>query len=226
VPLFTGDLSAGGDNTGESDSMVITGLKYIRGYVDDPAEAQLLEAIDSEPWLTDLKRRVQHYGYRYDYKAHKVDSSMYLGELPLWAKPLADHLTTDGHMAIPEQLIVNEYEPGQGISAHIDCISCFGPVICSLSLGSSCVLRLSAVDGGEHSLLLEWCSLLVLAGQSRSDWRHAIPGRKSDRYLDRVIPRKRRVSLTFRTVIVGSQSPTKSSESPRSGRKPHSRASA
>jgi alkylated DNA repair dioxygenase AlkB len=185
--------------------MAIPGLKYIAGFIDDVAEAQLLKAIDSEPWLADLKRRVQHYGYRYDYKAHKVEPSMYLGELPEWVKPLADRLITDGHMAIPDQLIVNEYEPGQGISAHIDCVSCFGPVICSLSLGSSCVMRLSAVDGGEQqSLLLERCSLLVLAGQSRSDWRHSIPGRKSDTYLDRVISRRRRVSLTFRTVIVRS----------------------
>ena len=105
--------------------------------------------------------------------------------------------------AAPDQLIVNEYEPGQGITAHVDCVPCFGPVVCSLTLGSQCVMELSAIKGGgTESLLLERGSLLVLAGESRYHWRHAIPGRKSDQIGEQVIQRSRRVSLTFRTVIV------------------------
>src|SRR5436190_21173243 len=158
------------------------GLKYITGFVAEPDEAALLAVVDAEPWPPDLKRRVQHYGYRYDYKARKVDPSMYLGPLPAWAQPLADRLVADGRMtAAPDQLIVNEYEPGQGITAHVDCVPCFGPVACSLTLGSTCVMELSAAQGGEaESLLLERGSLLVLAGEARYSWRHAIPGRKTD----------------------------------------------
>ena len=33
------------------------------------------------------------------------------------------------------QLTVNEYEPGQGIAAHIDTFNCLGPEIFVLSLG-------------------------------------------------------------------------------------------
>jgi hypothetical protein len=40
--------------------------------------------------------------------------------------------------------------------------------------------------------------LLVLAGDARYRWRHAIPARRSDP--DRG-PRGRRLSLTFRTVV-------------------------
>lgn len=184
--------------------MPIEGLRYFPAFVDEPQEQSLLAAVDAGPWLGDLKRRVQHHGYRYDYKARKVEPSMYLGPLPGWARPLAGRLAAEGYMpAEPDQLIVNEYEPGQGISAHVDCVPCFGPVICSLTLGSSCVMDLSAAEGeGEESLLLERGSLLVLSGPSRYDWRHAIPGRKNDRVGDRVIPRGRRVSLTFRNVVV------------------------
>ena len=37
---------------------------------------------------------------------------------------------------MPDQLIVNEYQPGQGISAHIDCEPCFKNTIVTVSLGS------------------------------------------------------------------------------------------
>lgn len=183
--------------------MTIDGLRYIPAFVDESQERDLLAAVDAEPWLGDLKRRVQHHGYRYDYKARKVEPSMYLGLLPTWAQPLAARLAADGHMpAPPDQLIVNEYEPGQGIAAHVDCVPCFGPAICSLTLGSTCVMRLSAATGeGEEELLLDRGSLLVLSGRSRYEWLHAIPGRKSDRIDGRVIPRGRRVSLTFRNVV-------------------------
>jgi alkylated DNA repair dioxygenase AlkB len=186
--------------------MEVPGLKYVAGFVAEPDEPGLLAAVNAEPWLADLRRRVQHYGYRYDYKARKVDPSMYLGPLPAWAQPLAARLVAEGYMTPPDQLIVNEYEPGQGITPHVDCVPCFGPVVCSITLGSQCVMELSAVMGeAAESLLLERCSLVVLAGESRYKWRHAIPGRRTDRVGGQVLPRKRRVSLTFRTVIVEGQ---------------------
>ena len=186
--------------------MAISGLNYVPGFVAGPDEAGLLAAVDGMTWLTDLKRRVQHYGYRYDYKARKADPSMYLGPLPDWAQPLAMRLAADGYMDhAPDQLIVNEYEPGQGISAHVDCVPCFGPVICSVTLGSACTMEFSALEGdAAESLRLERGSLLILAGEARYGWRHAIPGRKTDRVAGQAQARGRRVSLTFRTVVVGS----------------------
>ena len=175
--------------------MGIPGLTYVDGFVLAEDQARLLAAIDGEPWLSDLKRRVQHYGYRYDYKARKVTPSMFLGPLPAWSMPLASRLVAGGYMAEPpDQLIVNEYEPGQGIAAHVDCVPCFGPVICSVTLGSHCVMEFAATAAdAEELLLLEPGSLLVMAGESRYDWRHAIPARKSDKVDGRVLPRGRRV---------------------------------
>jgi len=184
--------------------MPIPGLKYVADYVLGPDEALLLAAVEAEPWLTALKRRVQHYGFRYDYTARKVDPSMYLGPLPMWAQPLADRLIADGHMAeAPDQLIVNEYEPGQGINAHVDCVPCFGPIVCSITLGSQCVMEMSSVEGDQvEPLLLGRGSLLVLAEDARYKWRHGIRGRKSDTLGGQMLPRGRRVSLTFRTVVI------------------------
>lgn len=184
--------------------MLPSGLKYVAGFLSVDEQALALSALDAEPWLDALKRRVQHYGYRYDYKARKVDRGMYLGPLPEWSRAVAERLVAAGHMTeSPDQLIVNEYEPGQGITAHVDCVPCFGPVICSITLGSQCVMELSELKTDKaETLLLEQGSLLVLAEDSRYKWRHAIPGRKSDKVDGRAVPRGRRVSLTFRTVIL------------------------
>ena len=184
----------------------IAGLSYIPNYIDESTEAVLLEIIDSQPWMHDLKRRVQHYGWRYDYKARKVASDLRIGALPDWLQTYAVCLQQGGlSTETPDQVIINEYQPGQGISAHIDCVPCFADSIASLSLGSPCVMDFTHSKTGEKSsLLLEPRSLLVLTGDARYVWQHAISGRKTDRYQGQIISRKRRISLTFRKMIADS----------------------
>ena len=182
----------------------ITGLSYIPHYIDESTEAALLELIDSQPWMHDLKRRVQHYGWRYDYKARNVTNDLRIGELPDWLQRYAVRLQQGGLFTeTPDQVIINEYQPGQGISAHADCIPCFAETIASLSLGSPCVMDFTHSKTGEKSsLMLEPRSLLVLSGDARYVWQHAIAGRKTDRHNGQIIQRTRRISLTFRKVIV------------------------
>lgn len=59
----------------------VTGLLYLPDFITAAEEQELLERIDREPWLTDLKRRVQHYGYKYDYRARAIDLSMCLPDV-------------------------------------------------------------------------------------------------------------------------------------------------
>ena len=62
---------------------------------------------------------------------------MYLGELPLWTKPLIQKFLSDNLFDLePDQLIINEYLPGQGIANHIDCEPCFDDTVISISLNS------------------------------------------------------------------------------------------
>lgn len=182
----------------------ILGLKYVPDYITQTEQALLLEQIDKQPWLSDLKRRVQHYGYKYNYKARAIDSSMQVGSLPNWALEIAHRLHDNNFISeIPDQVIVNEYQPGQGISHHIDCVSCFTDTIISLSLSSPCVMDFKNVETGEKiSVLLEPKSLIVQKDDARYKWTHSIAGRKTDRFQEQVIPRERRVSLTFRKVIL------------------------
>ena len=182
----------------------VSGLRYCRDYVAAKEQADLIEIIDQQPWITDLKRRVQHYGYRYNYTHRRVEPDMFLGPLPQWAEELARRLHQDGFVTqVPDQLIINEYEPGQGISSHIDCVPCFGDTILSLSLGSPCIMTFTRLQhASQVAVLLEPRSLVVMQGEARRVWKHGIPSRKVDTYHGQRIERGRRLSLTFRNVIL------------------------
>lgn len=176
------------------------GLTYLENYISEDEADRLVQKIDAAPWRADLKRRVQHYGYRYDYKARQARREDYLGPLPELYQQLAERLTSEGHFqAVPDQVIVNEYQPGQGISAHIDCQPCFGEAIASVSLLSACVMRFAFQTYSQQmELHLQPASLLVLKGEARHMWTHAIPSRKTDVVEGQKHIRARRISLTFR----------------------------
>ena len=181
----------------------IPGLKYIPDFLSTEEEEELVKIIDSHPWNTDLRRRVQHYGWRYDYKARRVDPSMFLGYLPEWAGKLARRLASEGLVPqLPDQLIVNEYTAEQGISSHIDSDS-FADGVAMISLLESwgMVFRKKRKKN-KIEKLLERRSATILCGEARYDWKHEIPKRKSEicgpgkKRKDR----NRRISLTFRKV--------------------------
>ena len=69
---------------------------YLPNYIGEADEARFLEHINCADWLDDLKRRVQHYGYRYDYRERRVTEGSYLGALPDWLLPIARRLVADG----------------------------------------------------------------------------------------------------------------------------------
>jgi len=182
----------------------IPGLTYVPEFIEPDEAAALAAVIDDRPWDTSLRRRVQHYGYRYDYKARAVTADSHLGPLPGWLLSIAKRLGDEGLMpVVPDQAIINEYEPGQGIAAHVDCQPCFGDTIVSVSLGSACVMRLTSLGTKENrDVVLEPGSALVLSGESRHAWSHGIAARKSDVIYGVRVPRSRRVSVTFRSVVV------------------------
>jgi alkylated DNA repair dioxygenase AlkB len=184
----------------------IKGLLYIPEYITKEEHVLLWQSVNSENWLGDLKRRVQHYGYKYNYRARFIDYTMKIEDLPEWVMPLANNLHKEEYMpVIPDQLIVNEYKPGQGIASHIDCEPCFGDTIISLSLGSTCVMDFINKETKEKvEVLLEPRSLVVLKDDARYLWTHGITGKKADNFKGVKHNRKTRISLTFRNVILNS----------------------
>lgn len=187
---------------------MIPGLLYVADYLDLAQQEMLLAQVDSHPWSLDLQRRVQHHGYAYDYRRRTIDAGAALGPLTGWLWDLSERLFRDGFCeAPPDQVIVNEYLPGQGIALHVDCEPCFGETIISLSLGSVCVMDFAdSRSNAQAQLLLERGSLLVLQGDARYRWKHGIARRKTDTYAGHLIRRDRRISLTFRNVILTPES--------------------
>jgi alkylated DNA repair dioxygenase AlkB len=187
-----------------NDISAIVGLSYIPNFITKADEKNLLNAINAQAWLADIKRRVQHYGYKYDYKARSIDYSMYLGALPSWALPIANRLYDEKHIdVVPDQLIINEYIPGQGIANHIDCEPCFGETIISISLGSLCVMDfINPSSKQKIEIMLEPRSLVVINGDARHKWTHGISQRKTDVFNGTKFERSLRISLTFRKVIL------------------------
>jgi alkylated DNA repair dioxygenase AlkB len=183
-----------------SNSVSVPGLCYYPEYITKEQEDNFIKIIDRSQWLLDLSRRVQHYGYRYDYKKRYLNLDNYLGPFPNWLNNICEKLSGEGIFnQIPDQVIINEYLPGQGISQHIDSLDAFGNTICSLSLNSAIVMDF--IKDEKISYLLEPRSLVVLKNDARYLWAHSIAARKKDKYNGVAFTRRRRISMTFRTIL-------------------------
>ena len=168
------------------------GLTYIPNYITEQEECDITNLINEHVWNTELTRRTQHYGYTYPYDTKNI--LLPTTPIPEEITYLVDKLSEEYAVQF-DQLIVNEYEPGQGISAHIDHAKLFDDTIISISMGSSCVMKFEQVGTANiYEIVLEPKSLLVLQNDARYKWKHSIPARKKDNN----IPRSKRISLTFR----------------------------
>ena len=177
-------------------------------FISSELEAALVQEIDQNDWFTVPKstRRVQHYGYRYDYASGSTNQPA-----PTFP-PLLQHLATAiaqrNYMPQPQQAIINEYGKTQGIGAHYDRLD-YGPIITSVSLLEDTNMNFAGrpntpYAGQKQEVLLSRRSLLVMSGPYRDQFTHAIPKRgtvtnaegkrvpKADNY--------RRISITFRTL--------------------------
>ena len=186
--------------TRDTTSVFAQGAVIVPAFVTPAEEARILQRIGEAPWLAELSRRVQHYGYRYDYRG--ASRPVPAAPFPRWAEVMADRLRERFGGTLPVQCIVNEYRPGQGIGMHADHRD-FGPVVASLSLAGDWPMhfrprsvRPYVRDGlpGDEVAVLPRRSVLVLAGAARSAWMHGIDRTDSARAA------ATRLSATFRTL--------------------------
>lgn len=184
------------------------GYSCIKGFLNPRLCENLILKIDEYPWKYSggpTSRRVQHYGYRYDYKKRSVDVTDFLGDMPRFLDLVCQAAVQNNVFEVkPDQVILNEYLPGQGISPHIDCQPCFQDTIGTITLGSGCLMNFRNVLTGElQERYLEVGDLHILKGESRYIWTHDIRQVKEDRYNGEIISRGRRISITLRNVILG-----------------------
>lgn len=183
-------------------SIFLDGARLVPDIVTEAEERRILMRIADAPWLTDLSRRVQHYGYRYDYRLRQSARHAPAPAFPRWAEVIGERLRPLFDGARPEQCIVNEYRPGQGIGMHADHPS-FGGVVVSLSLGADWrmnfrprTVRPYVRDGlaSDEVALLPRRSALVLRDAARHAFMHGIHPSANAHHTGT------RVSATFRTL--------------------------
>ncbi|ETV81296.1 hypothetical protein H257_05856 [Aphanomyces astaci] len=177
----------------------VPGLLVYNDFITPEQETLLLAELDKAEWKNDVRaRQVQHFGYVFNYKTQKCDASTPLEDMPPFCRSLIDTMppTFDG---VPDQITANEYLPGQGISAHIDTHSAFTGSIGTLSLGHASVMEFRHPEDGRcETFLLEPRALYIMTGASRYQWTHCVHPRLFDVVDGAKVPRRRRVSITFR----------------------------
>ncbi|URE18978.1 2OG-Fe(II) oxygenase superfamily [Musa troglodytarum] len=211
----------------------IPGIYLVHDFITVEEEKRLLAEVDNRQWRSLSKRRVQHYGYEFLYETRNVDSKHCLGELPSFVSNILQKILSfpglggDQNKEM-DQLTVNEYPCGVGLSPHIDTHSAFDEFIFSLSTAGPCIMEFRRYPEGtwchptasvneihedspllssnftRKAIFLPPRSMLLMSGEGRYAWHHYIRHRKVDPVGEKAIRRSsRRVSFTFRKVREG-----------------------
>jgi guanylate kinase len=164
-------------------------------------ETAIIKWCDSQPFQDWQKakgdRKVLQYGFQYNYYQRLLSLA------PPIPKTLQEVVTRMKELKVidwdPEQVIINAYDPGQRITAHIDAPGLFGSEIVTLSLGDETDMLFKRKGKIETKLHLIRRSALLLTGFWRSEVTHeTLP-----------LVEGRRLSITFRTVLPQAKPKTK-----------------
>ncbi|OLY93193.1 alkylated DNA repair protein alkB family protein 8 [Cnuella takakiae] len=181
----------------------VPGLLVIPDFIDSSMEAALMQEIDTQTWVVDYDRRLQYYGYR-----NELETPYNLVAIPVPLPPVVQQLSEQlvaRKLLVyqPDQVIINEYLPGQGLRPHKD-RNYFENQICGINLGSGCIMRFIKIKGGDVvDVAVPRRSLYLMQDDARYKWNHSIPSRKKDTIEGKVQHREVRWSITYRKVIPG-----------------------
>ncbi|XP_057963939.1 alkylated DNA repair protein ALKBH8 homolog isoform X7 [Malania oleifera] len=207
-----------------------SGARVIISFTEESSAQAALKALNGHP-CPELGGRCLHIRYsilQQPCKTRNINTKEHLGELPSFVSLILERISSfpklgNAEDLVLDQLTVNEYPPGVGLSPHIDTHSAFEGSIFSLSLAGSCVMEFRRYSEGawlprhasdpdkkledpencstvvRRAIYLPPRSMLLLSGEARYAWHHYIPHHKVDIVKDKMIRRGlRRVSFTFR----------------------------
>ena len=169
----------------------IKGFYYFKNYMSKEEISLIKDKIKNEIQfepITNSKnsRRVAHFGYTYNYFSRDVET----------AEPIPDYLL---NLVNPDripiqstynQVIINEYKPGQKIAPHVDHTKLFGPIIACITIGQSVNIKFELNELEENFKPREG-SLYMMTNDSRYKWKHSLINNRN----------KTRYSITYRNVL-------------------------
>lgn len=188
------------------------GLVLYKDFIPPDYTNRLYKYVDKLQYhsLENITRKIQHYGYIYDYRLREpITRKLQKGEnIPNILECICNLLYKYSIMDnLPNQVIINKYEPGEGIAAHRDHYPIFGNSIATLSLGSEYIMTFRHHKSHPKydpniklDISLPIGSLLVFSDDARLYWTHEIAKKKTDKINNKVVKRTTRISVTFRTV--------------------------
>lgn len=201
----------------------INGLWLCRNFISPQQQNDILHCIQQERWFEEpSKNQVMRFGnlpgwtlnlsgliqralctYGVVCKicnistscAHEDEKYCHLPVDLLWREPLFD------------QMIVNAYQPGEGICSHVD-LACFEDGIAIISFESVCVMEFThendkALQLKKIPVLLNAGDLLFLSGEARYNWLHEINRKPGHQIWDgKEIIQTKRISITLRRLCL------------------------
>ena len=148
------------------------------------------------PWHDLANRRLQNLG------GYPHPEGLLQEDLPSWARLVCERVERCDELncgLLLNQVLLNEYQMGQGIAAHKDGDELYEKCAVILSLGEEAVMRMTPDEGegGEgFDIVLPPRSLLVFKGALFSNYTHCIPCTEG------VPAGWRRLSLTMRHALL------------------------
>lgn len=185
----------------------VPGLFYIENVFAEAIDDKTIQDLDENAWVSlttsPNSRCVQHYGYKYNYVTYQINEEC--DPFPQFLNNYADLLQNicmqlqliDADYKF-NQCIVNNYNPAQGISPHVD-VTKYGDVIGCFTIGSGATMLFEKKNIVKE-IYVKPNSLYIMSGDARYIWKHSMPSRRSDLLNDEKIHRGRRISITFRNV--------------------------
>ncbi|KAG9817311.1 hypothetical protein KCU98_g12020, partial [Aureobasidium melanogenum] len=200
-PLLASKL--GSPNTNMATSNTLKDFKipkmpdsmfYITDFINDKEEADLLNAIPSNRWIQLQHRRLQTHP-----SSLSKSNTLLEAPLPPWlVDPIISKfkllgLFSDSPHHSPNHVLINEYNPNEGIMPHEDGAAYY-PIVATVSLSSALCLDIYEKNQNEDQapvgsspkwrVLQEPRSLLVTCGSAYTDTLHGISEVEVDENLE------------------------------------------
>ena len=157
---------------------MIEGLNIREDFIDEDEENNLIQLINLNNWNNQISRQTQHYGYRYDYKTKRLYDDV--PQIPEWIHSLINKID----FPLCDQVIINKYEEGQGISPHIDHKKLFDDDIYVLSLGEDVEYKMTGFENKKRitkTIPVKRRSLIHMCGEARYLWTHSLKMKKNSK---------------------------------------------
>ncbi|MED6282895.1 hypothetical protein CHARACLAT_003133 [Characodon lateralis] len=185
--LYNPETRLAGCKDGEGASFPFPGVFLWENFISEEEEKELISSMDQDVWnLSQSGRRKQDYGPKVNFKKRKVRVADFNG-LPALSQKLVLRMQQEPNLEgfMPVEQCNLDYHPqrGSAIDPHLDDSWLWGERLVTINMLSDTVLTMSLEQGlpeweltGEvHvAVRLPRRCLVVLYGEARHRWKHAI----------------------------------------------------